>query len=54
MPVALRWIMVGVIEMAAAHRAEEEGEDYPKLLVINILNKTVLQSFQHKDYIYSC
>lgn len=38
--------MVGVIEMAAAPREEEEkeeGEDYPKLLVKNIINKTVLQ-----------
>lgn len=36
LPVALRWIMVGVIEMAAAPREEEEGEDYPRLNIFHI------------------
>lgn len=37
-PVVLRWIIVGVTEMPAAPRKEEEGEDYSRLLVIYIFH----------------
>lgn len=50
MPVALRWIMVGVIEMAAAPREEEEEEDYPRLNMFHV--KLLFTSASKCNYHY--
>lgn len=51
MPVALRWIMVCVIEMAAAPREEEEGEDYPRLNIFHI--KLLFSNASVREWNYS-